>query len=190
MHAVFLDSSSVELVKVLAGCAHVNVEHVHVRIRIFFAAEHGVLCRIHAADFGAIVLALLRVFAPRAHALDKNDRLRVRTIGRTKQRSARGACRVHETLKLQTRNNVRALRVSELVELRKINRVKARRGDDRAVFALDDGILLLIIDRARRADLRAHAALAVFEHVAVVGVDRRNLRHRLRKGDVNRAPGV
>ena len=29
-------------------------------------------------------------------------------------------------------------------------------------------ILLLIIDRARRADLRAHAALAVFEHVAVV----------------------
>ena len=190
VHAVFLDGAAVELIEVLAGGAHVDIEHIYVRIGIFFAAEHGVLCRIHAADFGAIALALLRVFAPRAHALDKNDRLRVRTIGRTKQRSARGACRVHETLKLQTRNNVRALRVSELVELRKIDGVKARRCDDCAVFALDDGILLLIINRARRADLGAHAALAVFEHVAVVGVNRRNLRNRLRKGDVNRAPGI
>lgn len=58
------------------------------------------------------------------------------------------------------------------------------------VFLLDDGILLLVVDGARRADLGADAALAVFQHVAVVGVDGRHLRHSLRKRDIDGAAGV
>ena len=49
---------------------------------------------------------------------------------------------------------------------------------------------LLVVDRPGGADLRAHAALAVFEHVAVVGIDGRDLRHGLRKRDIDRAAVV
>ena len=38
MHAVFLDRSAVELIEVLAGRAHVDIEHIDLRIGIFFAA--------------------------------------------------------------------------------------------------------------------------------------------------------
>ena len=114
----------------------------------------------------------------------------MRAVRRTKQRSARGTCRIHQPLKLQTRHHIGTLRVGKLVKLRKIDGLKACCGDDRAVLALDDLVFLLVVNGACRADLRAHAALAVFEHIAGVWVNRRDLRHRLSKGYVDCAPGI
>ena len=187
MYAVLLDGSAVELVKVLAGGAHVDIEHIYICIRVFFAAEHGMLRRVHAADLGAVGLALLHTVAAGADALDEDDGLRMCPVGRAQERAARGAGGVHETLKFEAGNDVRALAVSKFVEFGKIDGVEARRGDDGAIFLLNERVGLLVIDCPGGTDLRAHAALAVFEHAAVVGIDGRNLRHGLRKRDIDRA---
>ena len=187
MHAVLLDGSAVELVKVLAGGAHVDIEHIYVCIRVFFAAEHGVLRRVHTADLGAVGLALLRTVAAGADALHKDDGLRVRPVGRAQECAVRGAGGVHETLKLEAGHHVRTLAVGKFVEFGKIDGVEARRGDDGAVFLLNERVGLLVVDCPGGTDLRAHAALAVFEHIAVVGIDGRDLRHGLRKRDIDRA---
>ena len=116
MHAVLLDGAAVELVKVLAGGPDVDVEDVHVGVRIFFAAEHGVLRRVHAADLGAVGLALLHAVTAGADALDEDDGLRVRAVGRAQERAARRARGVHEALKFQARDDVRALAVGKFIE--------------------------------------------------------------------------
>ena len=190
MHAVLLDGAAVELVKVFAGGPDVDVEDVHVGVRVFFAAEHGVLRRVHAADLGAVGLALLHAVAAGADALDEDDGLRVRAVGRAQERAARRARGVHEALKFQARDDVRALAVGEFIEFGKVDGVEARRGDDGAVFLLDEGVGLLVVDRAGGTDLCAHTALAVFEHAAVVRVDGRDLRHGLCEGDIDGAAVV
>ena len=114
----------------------------------------------------------------------------MRSVGRAQERAARGACGVHEALKLETGHDVGALAVGKFVEFGKVDGVEARRGDDGAVFLLDERVGLLVIDRSGGADFRAYAALAVFEHVAVVRVDGRDLRHGLCEGDIDGAAVV
>ena len=49
MHAVFFNGAAIEFIKILAGCTDVYIENVYVRIGIFVAYEHGMLCRVHTA---------------------------------------------------------------------------------------------------------------------------------------------
>ena len=190
IHAVLFHRAAVKLVVILSGGTHVDIEHVHLGVGIFFPDKHGVLRRVHAADLGAVGLALLHAVTAGADALDEDDGLRVCAVGRAQERAARRARGVHEALKFQARDDVRALAVGEFIEFGKVDGVEARRGDDGAVFLLDEGVGLLVVDRAGGTDLCAHTALAVFEHVAVVRVDGRDLRHGLCEGDIDGAAVV
>ena len=58
LDAVFLNSAAIELVEVLAGSSYVDIEDVNFGVGIFVTGEHGVLCGVHAADLGAVFLAL------------------------------------------------------------------------------------------------------------------------------------
>ena len=60
VNAVLLDRAAVELVEVLAGGTHVDVEHIHIGVRVLVADEHRVLGGVHAADLGAVLLAAAR----------------------------------------------------------------------------------------------------------------------------------
>ena len=191
MHAVFLYRTAIELVEVLARRAHVDVEHVHLGVRVFVADQHGVLGRVHTADLGAVFLALLGAgTAARADALHEHDRVRMLAVGRAQQRAARRTGGVHQALQLQRGDDVLRLRIGELVEFIHGDRLEPGGDDDRTVLFFDMLVLGLIVDRADRADLGADTAFAVFQHHTVVRVDRGHLRHGLRKGDIDRAAGI
>ena len=51
MNTVFLDRAAVELIEVLAGSTHVDIEYVNIGVGILVANEHRVFCRVHTADF-------------------------------------------------------------------------------------------------------------------------------------------
>jgi len=187
--AVFLDRAAVELVEVLSGGTHVNVEHINLGVWVFFTHEHCVLCGVHTADLRAVRLSAAGGIAA-ADALNENDRVRMSSVGGTEQRARRGTCGVRETLELERGHNVLGLSVSELAEFVKLDRIVSGRRDDRAVLFLDHGVLLRVVDRSRGAYLRAYAALAVLQHIAVIGIDDRNLRHCLGKRNVDRAAVV
>ena len=180
---VLLDSAAIELVEVLTGSTHVDVEYVYLGIRIFFADKHSVLCGIHTAYLRAVGLALL-VVASRAYALHENDSVRVALIGGTEKCSAVRTCGIHKSLKLERSYNVGALVICKFVVFIEIYRVEAGRNNDSAVLLLDDSILLLVVDSTCRADLRADAALACFEHHAVIRVDSCDLRDSLSERDI------
>ena len=59
VNAVVLDSSAVEFIEVLAGSTHVDIEYINVGIGVLFAGEHCVLCGVHTAYLGAVLLAAL-----------------------------------------------------------------------------------------------------------------------------------
>ncbi|CDC70437.1 unknown [Candidatus Colimorpha enterica] len=189
MHAVFLDRAAVELIKVLSGSTHVDVEHVNVGVRVLLADEHRVLCGVHTADLGAITLSPA-VVAARTDALNKHDGVRVGLVGGTEKRSAVRTCRVHKSFKLKGGDNVLALGISIFLVSVELYRVEAGRNNDRAVFFLNKGVLLFVIDSSRSAYLCADSALAVLQHVAVIGIDDRNLRHCLGKRNIDRAAVV
>ena len=88
MHAVLLHRAAVELVEVLAGGADVDVEDIHIGVRIFLADQHGVLGGVHAADLRAVGLAAAGGVAG-ADALHKDDGVRVLAVGGAQQRAAR-----------------------------------------------------------------------------------------------------
>ena len=187
MHAVFFHGAAIELVEVLAGGTHVDIENIHLSVGVFIADEHGMLCRIHTADLGAILLALFRTGgAARADTLHKHDRMRMLAVGRTQQRAARRTRGVHETLELQRSDNILRLRIGIFVELLHGDRIEAGRHDDGAVFLLHELVFRLIVDCARTAHLGANAALAGFQHHAVLRVDGRDLRNSLCKRDIDR----
>ena len=178
-----------ELVKELAGGTHVDVEHVNVGVRVLLADEHRVLCGVHTADLGAITLSPA-VVAARTDALNKHDGVRVGLVGGTEKRSAVRTCRVHKSFKLKGGDNVLALGISIFLVSVELYRVEAGRNNDRAVFFLNKCVLLLVIDSTRSAYLCADSALAVPQHIAVIGIDDRNLRHCLGKRNVDSAAVV
>ena len=106
-------------------------------------------------------------------------------VGGTKQRAAGRSCGVHETLIFERGDNVGTLGICKFVVFVDLNGIKAGGGDDCAVFFLDKFVLLGIVDSLGLADGGAQSAFAVFKLEAVVGVDSRNLRNGLGKGNVN-----
>ena len=143
------------------------------------------LGRVHAADLGAVGLALLAAVAPGANALDEYQRMGMGAVRGAQQRAAGGARRVHQPLELQAGHHVRALGVGELVELLHGDGLEAGGGDDCAIFLLNQLILLGVVDGPGGTDLGADTALAGFQHGTVVGVDGGHLGHRLGEGDVD-----
>ena len=111
-------------------------------------------------------------------------------VGGTEQSTVGGTCSVHQTLQLQRGHNVGARAVAVLAVYLGVNGIEAGSGNDGTVLALDDLILLLVINGACATDLRADTAFAGLHHGAVSGVDGSNLRHCLCKGDVDGVAGV
>ncbi len=184
MDAVFLHRPAVELVEVFARGADVDVEYVHLGVRVLLPAEHGVLGGVHAADFGAVGLAP-GVVAPGAHALDKDDGVGMFPVGGPQQGAAGGASGVHQPLKFQRGHYVGTLGVGELVVLVQLDGLKAGSHYDCAIVLFHVGILLFVVDSPGGADLGADAALAAFQHGAVGGVNGGDFGHRLGEGDVD-----
>ncbi|OPZ68613.1 MAG: hypothetical protein BWY81_00779 [Firmicutes bacterium ADurb.Bin467] len=191
LDAVLLGGAAVELVEVLAGRAHVDVEHAHADVRVLLAHEHRVLRGVHAADLRAVGLALARVLgAARADALYEHDLVRVFAVRRAHELPLRGPGGVQDALELERCHDVGALLIRVLAEFLQRDWPESRRGDDRAVPALDHFIPLVVVDRAGGAYLLADAALAGPELDALARVDRRDVRDRLRERDVDRAAVV
>ena len=66
--------------------------------------------------------------------------------------------------------------------------IKAGGDDDGPYLHLDEFVLLLIVDGARRADRLTHAAGADLEVEAVFAIDDGHVGHRLGEGNVDIAP--
>ena len=159
MYTVLFYSAAVELVKVLTGGTHINIEYVNIGIGVLFAAQHCVLCGVHTADLGAVGLTLA-VVATRADTLYEYDGVGMRSVGRTQQSTTGRTGSVHQTLELQRGDNVRALGVCKLVVIVQLDGVEAGSHDDCAVLFFDEGVGLLVVDSASGTNLGADTALA------------------------------
>ena len=182
--AVFLDGAALEFIESFAGRAHVNVEHGHVRIGIFFPDIHGMLGVVHAADLGAVRLPPARGIA-RTDAAHDDDLLRLPARRGTHQVAFRRAAGVGQPFQLERRDDVLAAAPAQVAEMLQIKQVEARRQHDGAVLFRHDFILLGVVDGLVRAHKGAHAALARLEPEAVRPVDDGHLGDGLGKGDVD-----
>ena len=79
---VVLHSPAVELIKVLARGTDIDVKYSHIGIGVLIPDQHGVFCRVHTADLGAVGLTPV-VRAAAAHALNKYDLLGGFAVGKT-----------------------------------------------------------------------------------------------------------
>ena len=186
MDSILFHCPSIELVEVLARSTHINIEDGHIYIRIFITNQHGMLRCIHTANLGAIALSpLVRAAGP--HALDKYDGLGSLVVGHTLQMALGGSCRVHDTLQLQGRDDIRALVIRIFIILIQLDGIKAGRHDDSAVIHGNDLVLLLVINRARLTYLGADTAFSGLEFHTVFTINHRNIGNRLGEGRIDRA---
>ena len=186
-----LDRAAVEFVEILAGCARVDIEHMHVHIRVFLAHEHGVFGRVHAADLGTILLALDRVRgAARTTHWMKHDLMRMLAVRRTNQFALGRAGGVHDAFEFQRSDHVLGLAIGILVKGGGVDGLKPGRQDDGAVLALEDLVFLIKLDRPGRAIFLAQAALSGTEVQALGLVDNGDIRDGLRKRNIDRAARV
>ena len=87
VYAVIFHGATVELIEVLTGGTHVDVNTVTLTSG-FITDQHGVLCRVHAANLGAI--ALPRDGAAAAYTLMNTIFFRVLAVGKALQMTLRG----------------------------------------------------------------------------------------------------
>ena len=186
LHAVLFHSATIELVKVLTGGTHVDVEDVHFGLGVLVTHQHSVLGGVHAADLGAVLLAFLGASgATRADALHEHDGLGRLAVGGTLQMTGGRTGGIGQTLELQRGDHVLGLVVGELVKLVHADGIETGSHNDGTVFLVDVLILLLVIDGTGGTHLGANTALAVLQHIAVVGIDGGDLRHSLSKRNVD-----
>ena len=141
------------------------------------------LCGVHAADLGAVGLALFGS-ASGANALDEHDGMGMLSVGGSEESTGGGACRVGETFKFKRSDDVLGLAVRIFIVLFHGDGFKSGCGYDCAVLFFDDLVGLLIVDGACGTYFRTYAALAGFQHGAVIGVNGCYLRYCLCEGDV------
>ena len=118
VHAVLLNGTTVKLIKNLSRGAHINVENINIRIRIFIPCEHRMFCCVHAADFRTIFLALIRTGrTARTDALNKNNGFGMFTVARAKQRALGRPRSIHKPFEFKRRYNILGLRICKLIKL-------------------------------------------------------------------------
>ena len=184
INAILFYRAAIEFVVVFTRGTHVDIEYVHFGVGIFFTNKHCVLCGIHTTNFRTIrFTATARI--TRAYALNERDHFRMLAVGRTKQHAVRRTCRVHQSFKLQRRDNVFVIRVAIFVKVIKSDGFEARSNHDRAIFALNKRVFLFVINRARAAEFLTNSAFARFQFNTLLGIDHRNVRDRLCKRDMN-----
>ena len=187
VHAVLFNRPPVEFVEVFSRCTHVDIKHVALRIGVVVSREDRVLCRVHTAYFRTVFVTLFRIRRTAASdALDEYDRFGMPAVGGAEQGAAGRPRRIHEAFEFEGRYDVFALRIRELVELRQVDRIVAGRGDDGSVFFFDERIFRTVVDRLRLTHHRTDAAFSRRELHAVCGIDRRDFRNGLRKGNIDR----
>ena len=96
---------------------------------------------VHTADLGAILLSAAGGIAA-SHALYEHNGMRVGFVGRAQQRTAGRTRRIHQAFVFKRGNNVGTLRIGELVVVVELYGIEAGRGDDGAIFFLDNLVLL------------------------------------------------
>ncbi len=176
-----------ELLVALAVRPDVHVEDVGLGVGHLLFQEQGVLGRVHAADLGAVRVTVHRV--PRPHAGDEDHRLGLPPVGRPEDLPTRRPRGVHQPLELQAGDDVRELPPAVLPQLRLIPGVESRGHHDGPEGLGEDLVLLLELDGPRRAELLADPAAPLLDVVgAVLPVDDRHVRHRLRKGHIDGLP--
>ena len=156
---------------------------------------------VHAADLRAVLDALGRV--ARADALEEDDAFRFLAVGRADDLARRRPRGRGQALELQAVDHVRDRPVAVLAvagEPRRLllaDRVERVPGgdDDRADLLGDERVRLLEVDGSLAAGLFALAAGVLLDALglglevgAVVAVDHRDVRHRLRERHVDRGP--
>ena len=186
MYAILFYGTAIELIIVLARCTNVDVEYIDIGIRIFFTAQHCVLCGIHTADLGAVFLtaAMLRTGFTAADTLYEYQCLRLLAVGQTLQMTfCRTVC-LQDPLEFQRSDNVLALGICEFVIAVNVDRIVTGSGNDCTVLFFYESFLLLVVDRTGRANCRTQTALALGELDAACGVQNSNVRDRLCKRDI------
>ncbi len=111
-------------------------------------------------------------------------------VGGAADVAVRGAGGREHPLELHAAEHVGGQPVAELAAPRGVEGLEAGREDHGPDVQFELLDLLIVVDRAGLADLRAQAALAGREMDAVVAVDDRHPRRGLRMGQVDRRPAL
>ena len=187
VYAILLYCTAIELIIVLARGTNVDVEYINVSIRIFFTAQHSVLCGIHTADLGAVFLtaAMLRTGFTAADALYEYQCLRLLAVGQTLQVTIGRTVCLEDSLEFQRSHNILALGICKFIIAVDVDRIITSSRNDCAVLFFHEGFLLLIVDRTGRTYLGTQTALALGELDAACGVQNSYVRDRLCKRDVS-----
>ena len=150
--------------------------------------KNGFLGGGHATDRRTVVVVASVVAG--THALDEGKTPRRLSIGGPTDVAMRGTGGREHPLELDAGEHVGGQPVAELASPRGIEGLEPGREDHGPHIQFERLDRLVVIDRARLADLCAETALAGREMDAVVAVDDRHPRRGLRMGQVDRRPAL
>ena len=184
MYSIFLCRSTIEFIKVLPRSTDINIKYIYICIRIFFSGQHGMLCRIHAANFRAIRLTAARNISA-ANTLDKNNCVRMFSIRRTQKLTAGRAGCIGNSLKFQRGYNIWALSICILIKIIQFNRIKSSCYHNCTITLFDQFIFLCIINSASSANLRTQPTFTSGQFCTIICINGSYFRHGLSKRNIN-----
>ncbi len=164
----------------------VHEEDVFLEVSVLLG-DHGLLDSVHAAH-GRAVLLPSGLLGPGSAALDVGDLLGVLSAGGDDDVSPVGSGGAHEPLVLDCGDDILVSAISVLGCDIRIPDLESGGGDDGSDLDGDELVLVIVVDGALAAVLRAQSALALLNHVAAVALDDGDAGHCLRMGYVDGLP--
>ncbi len=174
-------------VKILAERTQIEEKDRHLQARLVLPGEDRLFGSRHAADRGTIVVAAGRIAG--TDALKERQSLGGAAIGGPANVPLGRPGGGEHPLELHVGDDVGSEAEAEFAPPGGVECLEPGRKDDRADFEIAGLPALVVIDRARLADLCAESALAGTKMDAVVAVDHRHARRGLRMGQIDRGPG-
>ena len=145
IHTILLYSSSVELIKVLTRCTHINIKYRHIYIRVFITDQHSMLGGVHTTDLGTVALSSV-VCTTASNTLDEYHLFRCLSVRQTFQMSFGWSGRIHDPLQFQRGDNIFTLAVCIFIIIVKLDHIKTSSNYDCSIFLCNDLILLVIVN--------------------------------------------
>ena len=180
---ILLNRAPHEFIVAFPPGANIHVEDVRVAVMHFVLIEHRMLCGVHAADLRAILNSLSGV--ARTGAGDEHNFFWYSSVGWTARFSKRRAGSGEKAFKLQPGQNVFVSAVTIFRKEGCLLDVEAGRNDNGTNLDVDHLILLVEVDRVRRAFGLAEFAFAVLEVRASCPVNDRLIRNSLRERNID-----
>jgi len=177
----------VKILEALPEGTDIDVEDLHIHVRIVFLEHQSALDGVHAADIGAVFASLS--CRPGAHTLDKSDGPRAPPVRRTDELPSSRSPRIDETLKLEAREHVFEAGVAVLIHFSGIVGFHTRGHDNGTHFFHHFLIGHVEIDATLVTGLHTLGTHDRIVAQAFVGIDHISRWNRLRKRRVNRLPG-